>query len=407
MSLSAVMHAHGISQRQLARDAGLSLAAVNAAVRGLWPKRRTAAARAAVCQALRAAGASVAELKGIALPPASACAAKKLAPGAATPEAAPVNSPSQGNHCKELHMLFDNQNLYPEAMRHFKLARSPFLRNLPTEADVFKGSGYQYAYAALEFALESQDFVAIIGESGAGKSVVLRELEQACLPAPGAAGSQKIIVRPYVAGMDENDVKGKTLKARDIGDAIAAALEPGTPLASGGQKRMRQLHTMLCDAVRQHKKVLLVIDEAHRLPIPTLNHLKDFLEMSHGRGYVMGIALIGQPELRNRLKRLDSRQISSRLQVHELGALRGEEVAAYLRHRLARVGAAYDAIFAPDAAAAIEAALFMPGAKPSSGQSYAYPQVLHNFVTRCMNAVALVGYDKVDAEVVASVLKQG
>ena len=45
-TLAPILATHGISQRQLARSSGQSLAAINAIVsRGEWPKRATAAVR--------------------------------------------------------------------------------------------------------------------------------------------------------------------------------------------------------------------------------------------------------------------------------------------------------------------------------------------------------------------------
>lgn len=94
-TLAPILATHGISQRQLARSSGQSLAAINAIVsRGEWPKRATAAVRHSVVTALRELGASTPELRGVALP---VRAANKLAPSAPTPEAdppaqAPINS---------------------------------------------------------------------------------------------------------------------------------------------------------------------------------------------------------------------------------------------------------------------------------------------------------------------------
>ena len=69
MTLANTLGRIALSQRDLARESGQSLAAINAIVsRGEWPKRRTAAVRASVAAALRNAGATTAELRAIALP---------------------------------------------------------------------------------------------------------------------------------------------------------------------------------------------------------------------------------------------------------------------------------------------------------------------------------------------------
>lgn len=409
MTLAPILATHGISQRQLARESGQSLAAINAIVsKGEWPKRRTAAVRASVVDALRNAGATTAELRAIALP-------QEKAPDAPTPgacanaasaaPASPRQSATEANHERDLKMLFDNVPLYAQTLERFGLRRTPFSPHLEQAEDVFKGQGYQYAMAALTHALEQRGFVAIVAESGAGKTVVIRELEQECLPRLGATESQRVVIRPYVLGMEEDDRKGKTIKAGHIATAIMRALAPSERLKRDEQDRFEQVHQAIVQARARQRKVLLLIDEAHGLPTPTLRHLKRFAELSYGRSFLLGVALVGQPELIGRLKRLDHREISSRLEIHHLGALAGNEVADYLRHRLARAGVRYEDVFAADAAGALEAALYQQG--NTAGGNMAFPQVVNNMAARCMNAATLAGWPHVDAEVVAHVIKDG
>ena len=86
MTLANTLNRIAFSQRDLARESGQSLAAINAIVsRGEWPKRRTAAVRASVVDALRNAGATTAELRDVSL--ATGDDAKEMAPSAPTPEA--------------------------------------------------------------------------------------------------------------------------------------------------------------------------------------------------------------------------------------------------------------------------------------------------------------------------------
>ena len=410
MTLAPILATHGISQRQLARESGQSLAAINAIVsRGEWPKRRTAAVRASVVDALRNAGATTAELRAIALP------TQEKAPGAPTPEAfagaasaAPASPPQpvlKTVNERDLSMLFEKVPLYPKTLEHFGLKHAPFSAHLEHAEDVFKGQGYQYAMAALKHALDRRGFVAIVAESGAGKTVVIRELEQECLPRYGAADSQQVLIRPYVLGMEEDDRKGKTIKASHIATAIMRALAPGERLKRDEQDRFAQVHAAIANAHAKHRKVLLLIDEAHGLPTPTLRHLKRFAELSLGRSFLLGVALVGQPEVLDRLKRLDHREISSRLEIHHLSALSGNEVGDYLRHRLARAGVRYENVFAPDAAGALEAALYRQG--DPAGGNMAFPQIVNNMAARCMNTAALAGWPHVDAEVVGSVLQDG
>ena len=44
-----------------------------------------------------------------------------------------------------------------------------------------------------------------------------------------------------------------------------------------------------------------MIEEAHGLPLPTLKHLKRFFELKNGFERLLGIVLIGQTELAQKL----------------------------------------------------------------------------------------------------------
>lgn len=124
-ALHRTLQAHGLSQRQLARQTGLSLTAVNAIItRGHWPQRGQAAARAALIQALRQAGATTAELRALALP--SAPSTQKAA-GVGAPAAAPSPVPSTG---KDHAMLLENTLFTHAALKHFDLPRSPFVDDI-------------------------------------------------------------------------------------------------------------------------------------------------------------------------------------------------------------------------------------------------------------------------------------
>ncbi|WP_257645563.1 hypothetical protein [Ottowia beijingensis] len=126
MTLANTLGRIALSQRDLARESGQSLAAINAIVsRGEWPKRRTAAVRASVVDALRNAGATTAELRDVSL--ATGDDAKEKAPSAPTPEAC-VSAPVEVNQNpteKEEPMLLQNTPITPQALKHFKLPRSP------------------------------------------------------------------------------------------------------------------------------------------------------------------------------------------------------------------------------------------------------------------------------------------
>ena len=300
---------------------------------------------------------------------------------------------------KEDPMLLQNQALSPEARKHFALPRNPFVDDVQGVDDVYQSKSVRYVRATLLDAALHHGFVAIVGESGAGKSTLAEDLEERIK----ADKRDVLVVRPYVLAREATDAKGKTLKSAAIAEALIAALDPAAPVRSNPQARYAQLHTLLKASRAAGRRHLLVVEEAHCLPTATLKHLKRFLELKDGMQRLLGVALIGQPELRERLgsHNAEVREVMQRCELVELEALDGE-LEAYLRHKFARFELKYEDVFAADAADAIRARLIhLPrGAKASEAKSLCFPLVVNNLVCRAMNAAARVGFDKVDADVI-------
>lgn len=297
-------------------------------------------------------------------------------------------------------MLLDKVNLNQEARAHFGLPRNPFVDDVQTPADVFQSPSVKYARIALNDCAQHHGFMALVGESGAGKSTLAEDLEERIRHKSG----EIVIIRPYVLAMEENDIKGKTLKSGAIAEAVIYALDPHAKPRISGQARFRQVHELLRSSAQSGRRHLLLIEEAHNLPVATLKHLKRWLEIKDGMRRLLGIALIGQPELRRRLsaQNAEVREVAQRCEMVELEPL-NNDLEDYLRHKFARFDLKYEQVFAPDAADAIRARLIhLPrGGKAHDAISICYPLVVNNLVCRAMNAAADVGSPVVDANVIA------
>lgn len=297
-------------------------------------------------------------------------------------------------------MLLQNEALSPDARKHFGLPRNPFLDDVQTPDDVYQTPSVRYVRAALNDCASHHGFLAVVGESGAGKSTLAEDLEERIK----AEKKDVIIIRPYVLAMEANDQKGKTLKASHIAEAIAAALDPQLKVKSSPEARFAQVHALLKASRRAGRRHLLLIEEAHCLPSPTLKHLKRFLELKDGMQRLIGVALIGQPELRDRLssQNAEVREVAQRCEIVELEPL-DAELEGYLRHKFARFDLKYEDVFKPDTADAIRARLVhIPrGGKPQDARSECFPLVVNNLVCRAMNAAAKAAWPHVDAQVIA------
>lgn len=297
-------------------------------------------------------------------------------------------------------MLLQNAPLTPEARKHFGLPRNPFVDDVQSTDDVFQSPSVRYVRAALMDCAQHHGFCAVVGESGAGKSTLAEDLEERIK----AEGRDVMVIRPYVLAMEASDTKGKTLKSSHIAEAIAYALDPNLKVKSSPEARFRQVHELLRASRKAGRRHLLVIEEAHCLPVATLKHLKRFIELKDGMQRLIGVALIGQPELRDRLgsQNADVREVAQRCEVVTLDPL-DADLEAYLRHKFARFDLKLDQVLAADAADAIRARLIhMPrGGKPSDARSLCHPLVVNNLMCRAMNAAAKAGWPVVDAQVIA------
>lgn len=317
-------------------------------------------------------------------------------------DAVPVaNATTTEPNSQELDMLLRKQTLTPATRKHFGLARDPFADDLQSHEDVFLSDDVRYVRETLWHTAKHGGFVAIVGESGAGKSTLRRDL----LDRIARENQQIVVIEPYVLGMEENDAKGKTLKAVQIAEAIIAAAAPLEGIKRSSEARFRQVHRVLKDGTRAGMKYLLVIEEAHGLPTATLKHLKRFFELEDGFKKLLGIVLIGQTELRMKLSEQNHevREVVQRCEVVELSPL-DNELEAYLKHKFNRVGKQLAESVEASAIEAIRTKLTFNttarGGKDARSVSLIYPLAVSNLLIASMNLAASQGFDKVDGDIV-------
>lgn len=276
----------GIKQGVLATAAGLSRPALNALINhGQLPTScDPAAVRAAISSCLTQHGVTDAHWH------------EKEGPTCSnTP--APVSPTQDTDNDNDIHdeedpMLLRFQALTPQAKRHFGLTTNPFADPASAE-DMFLSPDIRYVRESMYQVARHGGFAAVIGESGAGKSTLCEDLVDRIQREEQAV----IVIKPYVLASEGSDAVGKTLRSHHIAEAIMAAVAPLAKPKSSPEARFRQLHESLRDSARAGHSHVLVIEEAHSLPLPTLKHLKRFRELKDGLRPLLSVILIGQPEL--------------------------------------------------------------------------------------------------------------
>ena len=308
---------------------------------------------------------------------------------------AAVNLPTE----EVIDMLLRKQTLKPAAKKLFSLFKDPFDNDVQGPEDVFKSKEFRFVQEFMWDIAKGGGFAAIVGESGAGKSTLREDLEDRII----REDAPIIVINPIIRSMDDNDKRGKVLKSSNIEDAIIYTLAPLDRPKQSMEAKGRQVQKLLEDSCKAGFRHCLVIEEAHALAVPTLKHLKRFFEMKVGFTKLLSVVLIGQTELKTKLSERspEVREVVNRCQVVELVPL-DDELEAYLKFKLARVGSSLDAVFEKGALDAIRERLIFT--KPSKNNretsSLMYPLMVNNLVTASMNMAAQLGLPKVSFDLI-------
>ncbi|MDO4698320.1 MAG: AAA family ATPase [Pasteurellaceae bacterium] len=295
-------------------------------------------------------------------------------------------------------MLLAKQTLFPDTRRHFLLPFDPFSAEIRSADEVFATPDIRYVREALFQTAKHGGFMAVVGESGAGKSTLRRDL----IDRINADNVPITVIEPYIIAMEDNDVKGKTLKAAHIAEAIISTLAPLESVKRSPEARFRQLHRILKESCKSGQSNVLIIEEAHSLPIPTLKHLKRFFELEDGFKKLLSIILIGQPELKLKLSEQNTevREVVQRCEVVDLMPL-DAELEGYVAHLLARVNKKTSDLFEEDTFLAVRQRLTRVSRNKSA--SLLYPLAVNNLLTAALNTAFTLGVPKVNADVIHNV----
>lgn len=286
--------------------------------------------------------------------------------------------------------MLAKQKLSTEARAHFKLRGAVFCEP-QNQKEVFKSRNFEFARAAMIDAAVNGRFIAIIGQSGAGKTLLRRELQEEVSRAT-VSGTQIQLIEPSVVGMSQNDNAGKAMKSAVITNAILYTVAEGETPKRDQEARHRQLYRVLKSSRAANFRNTLVIEEAHDLSKPTLKHLKRFLEMENGYQKLLGVVLIGQPELLATLSvtNYDVREVTARCEQVVLMPFDREELESYLRFKCDLAGIALDKLMDAGTIDAIEKRLSpanIIGLTPQAlaKTSMLYPLHIDNLVTAALN----------------------
>jgi type II secretory pathway predicted ATPase ExeA len=256
---------------------------------------------------------------------------------------------------------------------YYGLKEKPF-RKTPDPRYLYVNEVYEEALAQLLYAVEEMELALLTGEVGSGKTLLSRTLVDR-------------LGERYEVGM----ILNPRLSPRQFLKMVAMELGVAEPRFQTSDL-MDQIHERLLALDEAGRAALLIVDEAHLIPgKPTFEEIRLLTNFQLDDRNLIAVVLVGQPELRERLRHRTYRALTQRIgaQFH-LTPLSEADAVAYLRHRLAVAGAPR-AIFTEGALRKLHAA------------AKGIPRVLNHLATQCLLEGMAREIDTVDEDVVASV----
>jgi general secretion pathway protein A len=205
---------------------------------------------------------------------------------------------------------------------YYGLTGKPFQLN-PDPAFYFGSSVHQRAQAYLEYGLhQSEGFLVITGEVGAGKTMLVRTLLN-------KLDTKKVVAAHLVSTQ---------LDAHDMLRVVAAAF--GLPIKSSAKSDLLlSLEMFMVSVATQGKRILLIVDEAQNLTSKAIEELRMLSNFQLAGRALLQSFLIGQPEFRETMQSHDMKQFCQRIIAsYHIGPMDEIETRSYVEHRLHHVG---------------------------------------------------------------------
>ena len=219
----------------------------------------------------------------------------------------------------------------------FGLRANPFNVN-PDPRYLFLTRHTEEALACLTYGIQSRKgFVLLTGEVGTGKTTLINKL------------LEWLRLQQVATAFIFNS----RLNAPQFLDYMMTDF--GIPCDSKAKSQiLLRLYNWLLDRYRAGETAVLIVDEAQNLSDEVLEEIRMLTNLETFTEKLLQIILVGQPELEQRLKQPQLRQLRQRLTLRaRTHSLTLEETRAYVGQRLRIAGANGQNIFDPEALLAI------------------------------------------------------
>ena len=219
----------------------------------------------------------------------------------------------------------------------YGLKESPFNVN-PDPRFLFLTKQIEEALTGLMYGIQTRKgFITLTGEVGTGKTTLINRLLD------WLHNRRARTAFLFNSRMNSNQ----------LFDFILAEFDIRCESKSKSQQLMKLNHWLL-DRYRAGETVVLIIDEAQNLTYPVLEEIRLLTNLETSTEKLLQIVLSGQPELEEKLKLPQLRQLRQRIMLRcKTSALSKEETQEYITERLKIAGASGDPIFSAPALEAI------------------------------------------------------
>lgn len=261
--------------------------------------------------------------------------------------------------------------------KFFGLNEKPF-QILSDPAYLFMSKTHESAYTYLEYGiLENKGFVVITGEIGSGKTTLINYLLEKIEGNIQTALINNTLVKP-----------GNLIKmlCQDFEIDIRGLEESELLMA---------FYQFLIKQYTERKRVILIIDEAQNLSMDALEEIRMLSNFELDKQHLFQVILVGQPQLRFKLRQKVLEQLAQRISVHyHISGLSEDEVKTYINYRLQIAGAKDFDIFLDDAIEAIY--VFTKG----------IPRLINILCDTALVYAFADGVEKVNRDIIETIIKE-
>lgn len=214
----------------------------------------------------------------------------------------------------------------------FHLREKPF-SIVPNPEYLYPSSRHRMALTYLEYALsENIGFILLTGEIGIGKTTLVRHL-----------------LSNLDSGVETAVLSQTNLSPEDLIKQVMREFDL-QPAANDKTANLDQFNTFLLDRYSQGGRTLLVIDEAQNLSLSALEEVRMLSNLQTHTDNLLQILLVGQPELRSRIRDPRLAQLAQRIAIsYHLSPLDAGETWEYIHYRLQKAGWEGDQLFTDQA----------------------------------------------------------